>query len=63
MLNGLELLKSKCETPSGMGENRRTELLWDFQFQTDTQVMADQQDTLVLDKQEKKVVVIDEKRR
>ncbi|MDG2555549.1 hypothetical protein P7M41_26505, partial [Vibrio parahaemolyticus] len=40
-------------------ENGRAKILWDFQIQTDKLVMANQLDIMLVDKQQKKAVVID----
>ena len=41
---GLEDPKSKWETPPKVVENDRAEILWDFEIQTDKQVMVNQPD-------------------
>ncbi|XP_037549573.1 usherin [Nematolebias whitei] len=56
---GLEVPQLKLETPPKVVEKGRTKILWDFQIQTDKQVMANQLDIVVVDKREKKGVVID----
>ena len=42
-----------------MIDNEQTKILWDFQIPTDKIVMANQPDVVVVDKEEKKAVVID----
>ena len=42
-----------------MAENNRAKILWDFSFQTDKQLLANQPDIVVVDKEQKRVVVID----
>nr|XP_033500547.1 ornithine decarboxylase-like [Epinephelus lanceolatus] len=42
-----------------MVENDEDKILWDFQIQTDKQVMANQLDMVLIDQQKKKAVVID----
>uniref|UniRef100_A0A3B5PPD0 Reverse transcriptase domain-containing protein n=1 Tax=Xiphophorus maculatus TaxID=8083 RepID=A0A3B5PPD0_XIPMA len=56
---GLETPGSKWETPPKVAENARAKILWDFQIQTDKMVMANQPDIVVVDKQQRKAVVID----
>ena len=55
----MEVPQSKWEIPLKVRENNRAEVLWDFQIQTDKQVMANHTDIVVIDKLQKKVVVID----
>lgn len=43
---------------SVFGENKRVRILWEFQFQTDL-VMANQLDTVVVDKHQKTAMLID----
>ncbi|KAF7650224.1 hypothetical protein LDENG_00129190, partial [Lucifuga dentata] len=52
-------IKSKWETPPKVVENGRAKVLWDFKFQTDKQLLANQPDMVVVDKQQKRAVVID----
>jgi len=56
---GLEVPRSKWEISPKVVEKDRTKILWDFQIQTDKQVMANQPDIVVCDKLQKKAVVID----
>ena len=56
---GLEVPGSKQATPLKLIENDQAKILWDFQIQNDKMVGANQQDIVVLDKQDKKAVVID----
>ncbi|KAF7641260.1 hypothetical protein LDENG_00287520 [Lucifuga dentata] len=56
---GLEVLKSKWETPPKVVENSRAKVLWDFKFQTDQQLLANQPDMVVVDKEQKRALVID----
>ena len=42
-----------------MIQNDRAKILWDFQFQTDKLVMANQPDIVVVDKEQKTVTVVD----
>ncbi|KAF7665893.1 hypothetical protein LDENG_00129980 [Lucifuga dentata] len=56
---GLEVPKSKWETPPTVVENGRAKVLWDFKFQTDKQLLANQPDMVVVDKEQKRAIVID----
>ncbi|KAK7881151.1 hypothetical protein WMY93_029560 [Mugilogobius chulae] len=56
---GLETPRSKWETPSKVVDNDRAKILWDFQIQTDRMVMANQPDIVVVDKEQRKAVVVD----
>uniref|UniRef100_A0A3B3HW39 Reverse transcriptase domain-containing protein n=1 Tax=Oryzias latipes TaxID=8090 RepID=A0A3B3HW39_ORYLA len=56
---GLETPRSKWETPPKVVENERAKILWDFQIQTDRMVMANQPDIVVVDKEQRKAVVVD----
>ncbi|KAF7647953.1 hypothetical protein LDENG_00164190, partial [Lucifuga dentata] len=56
---GLEVPKSKWETPPKVVENGRAKVLWEFKFQTDKLLLANQPDMVVVDKEQKKAVVID----
>ncbi|XP_054913489.1 uncharacterized protein LOC129377515 [Poeciliopsis prolifica] len=56
---GLETPRSKWETPPKVVENARAKILWDFQIQTDKMVMANQPDIVVVDKHQRKAVVVD----
>ncbi|KAF7640661.1 hypothetical protein LDENG_00024680, partial [Lucifuga dentata] len=49
----------KWETPPKVVENGRAKVLWDFKFQTNKQLLANQPDMVVIDKQQKRAVVID----
>ena len=42
-----------------MVENTRAEVLWDFRFQTDRQLPANQRNVVVTDNQEKEAVIVD----
>ncbi|KAF7651925.1 hypothetical protein LDENG_00103690, partial [Lucifuga dentata] len=55
---GLEVPKSKWETPPKLIENGRAKFLWDFKFQTDKQLLANQPDMVVVNKGEKRAAVI-----
>lgn len=46
-----------------MIENNRSEVLWDVKFQTEKQLLTNQADILVIDKEQKMVVVIDQNKR
>ncbi|KAF7649100.1 hypothetical protein LDENG_00146690 [Lucifuga dentata] len=54
----LEVPKSKWETPPKVVENGRDKVLWDFKFQTDKQLLDNQPDMMVVDKEQKRAVVI-----
>ena len=56
---GLETPRSKWETPPKVVENEPGKILWDFQIQTDRKVMANQPDIMVVDKEQRKAVVVD----
>ena len=56
---GLEVPRSEWKTPPKVVENDQAKILWDFQIQTDKLVMANQPDIVLIDKQQKKAVVID----
>ncbi|KAK7922439.1 hypothetical protein WMY93_009341 [Mugilogobius chulae] len=56
---GLETPSSKWETPPKVVENDRAKILWDFQIQTDRMVMANQPDIVVVDKEQRRAVVVD----
>ncbi|XP_051920732.1 uncharacterized protein LOC127600296 isoform X1 [Hippocampus zosterae] len=56
---GLETPRSKWETPPKVVENDRAKVLWDFQIQTDKIVMANQPDIVIIDKGQRKAVVVD----
>jgi len=51
--------KSNWEIPPKVVENDRAKILWDFQIQTDKQVMANEPGIVVADKLQKKAVMID----
>ncbi|XP_078022977.1 uncharacterized protein LOC144462717 [Epinephelus lanceolatus] len=55
----LEVPKSRCDTPPNVVENYRAKILWDFSFQTDKQMLANQPDIVVVEKHQKKAVVVD----
>lgn len=55
---GLEVPKSKSDTPQKVIENRAN-ILWDFKFHIEKQLLANQQDIVVVDKEQKTVVVMD----
>lgn len=58
--HGVEVQRSKLDTPPRVAENNQTKILWDLQIQMGKLVMADQPDiVVVVDKQRKKGVVID----
>ncbi|XP_055359974.1 uncharacterized protein LOC129603341 [Betta splendens] len=56
---GLETPRSKWETPPKVVENERAKILWDFQIQTDRMVIVNQPDIVVVDKEQRKAVVVD----
>ncbi|KAF7645372.1 hypothetical protein LDENG_00205860, partial [Lucifuga dentata] len=57
---GLKVPKSKWETPPKVVENSRAKVLWDFKFQTDKQLLANQPDmVVVVDKEQKRAIVTD----
>ncbi|XP_051916213.1 uncharacterized protein LOC127597287 isoform X2 [Hippocampus zosterae] len=56
---GLETPRSKWETPPKVVENDRAKIMWDFQIQTDKMVMANQPDIVIIDKGQRKAVVVD----
>ncbi|CAK6950273.1 uncharacterized protein LOC127616771 [Scomber scombrus] len=56
---GLEVLRSEWKTPPKVAEKNRAKILWDFPIHTGKLVMANQPDILLMDKQQKKAVVID----
>ena len=56
---GLEVPKSKWETPPKAVENDKAKVLSDFQIQTDKQVMVNHLDFVVVEKLQKKAVVTD----
>ena len=56
---GLEVQKLKWETPLKVVENDRTKILWDFQIQTNKQLMTNQLDNVVVDKLQNKAIVTD----
>ncbi|XP_051911362.1 uncharacterized protein LOC127593748 [Hippocampus zosterae] len=56
---GLETPRSKWETPPKVVENNRAKILWDFLIQTDKMVMANQPDIVIIDKGQRKAVVVD----
>ncbi|XP_024121103.1 uncharacterized protein LOC112142083 [Oryzias melastigma] len=51
--------KVKWETPQKVLENERAKILMDFQIQTDRMVMENQPDIVVVDKEQRKAVVVD----
>lgn len=55
---GFEVPKSQWEEPPRRVENNRTIILWDFKLQTDKQLLANQQDIVVVDNEQKRAVVI-----
>lgn len=56
---GLEVPKSHEATPPKMAENNRAKFLWDFRFWTDKQLLSSQPDIVVVDKEQRRAVVID----
>ena len=56
---GLEVPKSQWAIPQKVVENNRAKVLWDFSIQTDKQLLANQPDIVVVDKERKRAVVID----
>ncbi|XP_061895633.1 prominin-1-A-like [Entelurus aequoreus] len=56
---GIEVPKSQWAIPQKVGKNNRAKDLWDFSFQTDKKLLANQPDIVVVDKEQKRVVVID----
>ncbi|KAF7661263.1 hypothetical protein LDENG_00265660 [Lucifuga dentata] len=55
---GLEVPKSKWKIPSKVIENGRAKILWNFKFQTNKQVLANQPDMVVVIKEQKRAVMI-----
>ncbi|KAF7666275.1 hypothetical protein LDENG_00113730, partial [Lucifuga dentata] len=47
------------QTGRKVAENNRAKVPWDFKFQTDKQLLANQPDVVVVDKEQKRAVVID----
>ena len=56
-MSGLEVPRSKWKTPPKVIADNRAKIPWDFQIQTDKMVVANLPDIMVVDKQDKKVVV------
>ncbi|XP_068176488.1 uncharacterized protein [Antennarius striatus] len=56
---GLEVPKSQWDIPPKVVENGKAKILWDFSFQTDKQLLANKPDIVVMDKEQKRAVVID----
>ncbi|KAK7895269.1 hypothetical protein WMY93_020594 [Mugilogobius chulae] len=56
---GLETPSSKWETPPKVVENDRAKILWDFQIQTDRMVMNQPDIVVVVDKEQRRAVVVD----
>ena len=56
---GLDPPKSRWETPQKVVENNRATLLCDFPIQTDSKVLSNQPDMVIIDNQKKEAVVID----
>ncbi|XP_078017068.1 uncharacterized protein LOC144458442 [Epinephelus lanceolatus] len=55
----LKVPKSQWDTPPKVDENNRAEILWDFSFQTDKQLLANLPDIVVVDKYQERAVVVD----
>ena len=55
---GLKVPGSKGKTSSKVIENNQAKIPWDFQIETDKMVVVNQPHIIVVDKQEKKVVVV-----
>ncbi|XP_068190807.1 uncharacterized protein [Antennarius striatus] len=51
--------KSQWDIPPKVVENGKAKILWDFSFQTDKQLLANKPDIVVMDKEQKRAVVID----
>lgn len=47
------------KTPPKVVENDQAKILWDFQIKTDKMLMANKPDTVVVEKLQKKAVLID----
>ena len=56
---GQEVPRSKCLSPPKVAEKDESMILWNFQIRTNRMVMANQSDIVMVDKQQKKAVVID----
>ncbi|KAF7656011.1 hypothetical protein LDENG_00047480 [Lucifuga dentata] len=55
---GLEVPKSKWETPPKVVENGRAKILWDFKFQTDKQLLANKPDMMATKEQQRAAAAI-----
>ena len=55
----LETTKNWWEIPNKATENSKAKLLWDFYIQTDKQVLANQPDIVIIDKDKKQATIID----
>ena len=55
----LETPKNWWEIPNKATENSKAKLLWDFYIQTDKQVLANQPDIVIIDKDKKQATIID----
>ena len=55
---GLEVQDQSGQTPPKVIEKDQEKILWDFQIKTDKILVANQLDIVVVDKQEKKAVVV-----
>lgn len=55
----LETPKNWWETPNKAIENSKAKILWDFYIQTDKQVLANQPDIVIIDKDKKQATIID----
>ena len=56
---GLEVPKPQWDITPKVVENNKAKILWNFSFQTDKQLLANQPDIVVVDREQKRVVVID----
>lgn len=54
-----EVPKCWWETPSKVVENNRAKILWEFNFKTDKQLLTNEPDMVVVDKEQKTAAVID----
>jgi hypothetical protein len=55
----LETPRNWWEIPEKVVENEKAKILWDFHIQTDKQVMANQPDIVIVDKEKKVATIID----
>lgn len=60
---GHEVPGSKWTTPPNLIENDQTKILWSFQVQTDKMLMTNQLKMVMVNKQERKPIVINIRRK